>query len=947
MRAAFVRCVFAIALASAARAEHRGLPVLTVLPQSQHHGGAQTFDVTQDARGILYFGNLAGVLTYDGAWWRKIALPNDSAVFAVASDSAGLVAAGGVGELGYLATAPDGTLAYHSLMSQLPANARDVGEVRGICTTGRGFVFTAEHATIEWNGGAPRVIPPLGEAPPQRCEVIDGAIHLWGVDGLLRLENGRLVRAGLAGTIIDAAVDGGGRAIVAVRNDGLVAVKNGLPEPFAPEGSDWLRGKRVTDACRLRDGRIVVTTREDGVLLLRPDGAVDEIIEAVAGLPEEVLSAAAPDREGALWLAYHGPIVRVDLASPVTVLDRRRGVYGNASSIRSRDGKLWMTTSHGLFVIDSPGATARRVAGVAAPAWATLPDGDALLVGTSDGVYRLVEGTTPERIAGTQDLAVYDLVPSHRDPRRIWLATRASLGYLQREGGGWRYAAVPGTPRYVRSVVEENGVVWAGSVFDGVIRVDVDGRVSHFGSGEMEVYSIANRVVLVTAFKSISIVRDGRIVPDPLLGAVDAKNFFVVAEDAAGNVWLNSEPPRVAMKTEHGYARETRPLTGIGTGASLIRVVEDGSLWFATSEGFFRYASTPSDAAIPQPSPLLRRVMIASGDALDPTGISLAGGATSLRHAFGRLRIEFAPASYRPGVAYQYRLDPLDQTWSEWTSNSFIDYTHLDAGDYTFRIRARGATGAMSQETQWSFTVRPPWYRTPWAMLLFVLAGAALIAAIVKLRTRALRRRADRLVVQVEERTRELARTVDLLGQANAHLERLSLLDELTGIPNRRYFDRALAQAWDEAVRTRQPLSLIFLDLDHFKSLNDQRGHPAGDASLVQVARLLARKIRRSGDMVTRGGDVVARIGGEEFAILLTGTDAEGATRIAESLRASVEELAIAFESVMLRVTVSCGVASMEPLSSHAPDILVRRADRALYAAKAAGRNCVRGEQAA
>ncbi|HEX7808691.1 MAG TPA: GGDEF domain-containing protein, partial [Thermoanaerobaculia bacterium] len=186
-----------------------------------------------------------------------------------------------------------------------------------------------------------------------------------------------------------------------------------------------------------------------------------------------------------------------------------------------------------------------------------------------------------------------------------------------------------------------------------------------------------------------------------------------------------------------------------------------------------------------------------------------------------------------------------------------------------------------------------------------------------------------------------------LLETANAHLERLSLLDELTGIPNRRYFDRALAQAWDEATRTQQPLSLILLDLDHFKSLNDQRGHPAGDASLVQVARQLARKIRRSGDMVTRGGDVVARIGGEEFAILLTDTDADGARVIAETLRGAVEELVIAFESAMLRVTVSCGVASITPPASQSPDLLVRRADRALYAAKAAGRNCVRSEQAA
>src|SRR5690348_10706126 len=158
-----------LAVAVVARAEHRGLPVLNVFPQSLHRGGAQTFDAAQDPRGILYFGNLSGVITYDGAWWRTIALPNDSAVFAIESDGAGVVAAGGVGELGYL----DSALAYHSLIGQLPPQARDVGEVRGICTTGRGFVFTTERFTIEWNGGAPRVLAQhRGDAPPQRCSTI-------------------------------------------------------------------------------------------------------------------------------------------------------------------------------------------------------------------------------------------------------------------------------------------------------------------------------------------------------------------------------------------------------------------------------------------------------------------------------------------------------------------------------------------------------------------------------------------------------------------------------------------------------------------------------------------------------------------------------------------------------------------------------------------------------
>jgi diguanylate cyclase (GGDEF)-like protein len=301
-----------------------------------------------------------------------------------------------------------------------------------------------------------------------------------------------------------------------------------------------------------------------------------------------------------------------------------------------------------------------------------------------------------------------------------------------------------------------------------------------------------------------------------------------------------------------------------------------------------------------------------------------------LHRSFGRLRVEFAPLSFRPGVTYQYRLDPADESWSAWTLEPFIDYTRLDPGEYRFRLRARSAWGNVSEETEWSFRVLPPWYRTRWAMLLWLLAAALLVAAIVRIRTKALRRQAVRLRILVEERTEELQ-------QANAQLERLSLLDELTAIANRRYFQRALVDDWRGALEQQKPLALILLDLDHFKNLNDERGHPEGDAALVQVGRFLARELRRSGEMPGRITDIVARIGGEEFAVLLSNTTTDEALRMAERLRAGIESLPIG-------LTVSCGVASLTPTDPEGSNALIDRADRALYAAKAAGRNCVRAD---
>jgi diguanylate cyclase (GGDEF)-like protein len=359
----------------------------------------------------------------------------------------------------------------------------------------------------------------------------------------------------------------------------------------------------------------------------------------------------------------------------------------------------------------------------------------------------------------------------------------------------------------------------------------------------------------------------------------------------------------------------------------------DGVVWFASDKGLFRYEPRARPALVtPQPPPLIQRV-VAGKERVLLNDVSQGG--TKLRHNFGRMRIEFAPASYRPGVSYQYRLDPIDAGWSAWTDQPFIDYTTLGPNDYTFHLRARGPAMLVGDETRWSFAVLPPWYRTTWALALLALLVAGVVLAVFRVRTGALRSQAELLRARVAEQTAELQQTVQLLEVANTQLEALSLEDDLTGIANRRSFERALADEWNRARRHEQPLALVLLDLDHFKDLNDRRGHPAGDDCLRRVGAFLAESIKRS-------GEIVARYGGEEFAILLPGVEADIAIRVAETLRDGIERLAIPYGPGARRMTASCGVASMTPRSTLAAENLVAGADRALYAAKHSGRNCVR-----
>jgi diguanylate cyclase (GGDEF)-like protein len=177
-------------------------------------------------------------------------------------------------------------------------------------------------------------------------------------------------------------------------------------------------------------------------------------------------------------------------------------------------------------------------------------------------------------------------------------------------------------------------------------------------------------------------------------------------------------------------------------------------------------------------------------------------------------------------------------------------------------------------------------------------------------------------------REQELMEATCELEEANERLHDLCMLDELIEVFNRRRFDQVYAEEWARAIRQGTSLSLVFFDLDYFKPYNDTYGHLAGDACLKHIVQCVKSGLHRPGDFL-------ARYGGDEFVIVLPSTPLDGATQLAEDLRAKVEDLRIG-------ITISIGVASLVPGPDIAQSILTTAADQALYEAKHAGGNRVR-----
>ncbi|MGJ7489641.1 diguanylate cyclase domain-containing protein [Variovorax sp. ZT4R33] len=244
-----------------------------------------------------------------------------------------------------------------------------------------------------------------------------------------------------------------------------------------------------------------------------------------------------------------------------------------------------------------------------------------------------------------------------------------------------------------------------------------------------------------------------------------------------------------------------------------------------------------------------------------------------------------------------------------------ISFEHMQ--NYPLRI-----TVAVSKDDVLQDWRTASYLQSAWALLLYVIvawSGSSVILA--------MRRRID-----AETGLRDAR---DALAQANERLSHLAQYDGLTGLPNRRYFDARLLRLFGRAQRAARPLAVVLVDVDQFKSYNDCYGHVEGDECLRRVAQALRSVARRPGDFI-------ARYGGEEFAMLLPGTDADGAAQLAEAARAAVLGLQIPHEGTDLgRVSISLGVAAGVPGVDTEPYGLVRAADALLYLAKRDGRNRV------
>jgi len=663
------------------------------------------------------------------------------------------------------------------------------------------------------------------------------------------------------------------------------------------------------------------------------------------------------DREGNLWLASMNGLHRLG-EGLFRTWGAPEGLADTTFVVTGHDGDILAgSEGRGLFRLTPTGEISRMTTddGLSSNSISALmvDSQDRIWAGTFGGGINIIAGQTVRTIGSDDGLTSNHVFAIHEhSDGSVWVAAEGGINHLS-DGRIETITADEGLPAgVVRHIMEDDaGRLWF-SASDGVTRYD-NGRIDSWnlsGAPVSTTWADDDGAIWI-GMRNGGLVRmkDGELFRFDRSHGMPQQSVMAIVADDSGDLWLTGSNGLVRVsldaldavaegRAEKFEARLYNESDGLRSSQFLggfqpagMRA-DDGRLWFPTNRGLVVIDPHEADPTGRQLNLVIEQVRVNSEPTRPATELRLPATARALEIDYTAPRMS-APER----IQFRYRLLGFDDEWQPAGDRRTAYFTGVTPGPKTFEVQAStsGFDDPAAVVTQRLELYRAPfWYQTWWFICL-VLAGLLLAAfGVYRIAVRQSRLRERRLESLVNQRTRELRRAL-------VKVERISRMDGLTGVANRRYFEERLARLWFEAVEIQAPISVIMLDIDRFKQYNDSAGHQAGDDCLRKVASAL-----ESG--VVRDDDLVARYGGEEFVVLLPATDRSAALAVADRIRSAIVDLQIPHpdSDVAQVVTISLGVASARTGHIDSPEELIERADRALYRAKRGGRNRIVEDQA-
>ena len=764
----------------------------------QNYGaGSQNWDVQQDHLGRVWFGNRDGLLSFDGSRWQLFRLPNYTTVRSVKIDhKSGRIYVGGSGEFGYFeVTQKIPRPHYVSLSERLPANQRDFSEIWNIHILDNGAVlFQGDYKLFVAESDGIKVIP-VGEKITTTSK-IDTRIYIALQTGELKvLENGAVQTAPGTEPLLEKRIVGilpmkDGGLMIATSVDGLFSYKEGTLSPLSMDITPFLKTNQIFSATHSGDDYAFGTVNNGAVVKNLSDGRAT-YINKETGLQDNTVLNLGFDFTGDLWLCLDNGISYGLVDSPVYNFLSASGDAGAGYASLLSANRLFLGTNRGLYSTDIPTTnsfsppTLQRI--LSGQVWSIDSIGSDIFFSTDNGIYQSGRaGGTPVKIPDI-DIGTWSILPLRSDGGREEALVSTYNGFyrLSKNGGRWQnmgkvegYEDVGG-----RFYQDSEGYIWIAHWIKGVYRLHLSSEGDRFDSVKLftsreglpadrdnSIFLQDGQIKFSTASGGIYYpASSGKIVKDEKLSKnlplkypahiipVSNGTFLALSQELS---W------KIQKKADGNYSIDSislKPLSNsLIPGFEHVGSIGENRILVSNQEGFFsidldnikrRNWSTPVFVE-----------SLFAGDSLifsslPPDFIP----EIRLPYQLNSITFNFASPEYRfeNGVLYSYRLENYDSDWSLPSGMDSKEYTKLTEGDYIFHLRAyNSVTGEISQYSL-PFKIRPPWYRSVIAWIIYALLILGAIFAAFRLVRYYSQRSALKVKRQKEEEMERLRREAE------------------------------------------------------------------------------------------------------------------------------------------------------------------------------------------
>jgi ligand-binding sensor domain-containing protein/DNA-binding CsgD family transcriptional regulator len=746
-----------------------GDPPVLNFSKKAYKAGTQVWDIAQDARGVMWFGNNEGLLEFDGIHWRLHPLPNRTIVRSVRAGLKGRVYVGGQDEFGYFAPEPNGSLAYHSLKPLVPNSEQRLGDVWNISVRSDGVFFRTDHQVFHYQD---EQLTPLFPAGGNMHFMGDWQGKLLMQDGQFRLytfENGRLqalqrpaeFRFGTISGVLQYSSD---TTLVTTIKNGIFYFDGHQFIPWKTQDDPFLKNNIIFCSGMLNDGKIALGTSLNGLVTLDRQRRIYHHLNKTSGLQNNTILSLFAPKQGGLWLGLDNGIDFVDVHSPFTTIFPDGELQGTGYSAQVFGGHIYFGTNTGLYgtrwanyYTPRERRHFQKVQHSEGQVWSLNEVGGSLLMGHHEGAFEVL-GMTAKKLTNLQ--GVWKFVPI--SPAYAVAGHYNGLAFFKKTPAGWGFeATLSGLTESSRLLAKDDqGNIWMAHPYRGIFRVRVNlpeqqlsadffdqqqGLPSALGN---HLFQLGENIVFTGEMGIFNFSREqNRFLADANFEQIFGPNAHVryLKQDQAGNIWYATDRETGLLMVENNtLGKNVRrvPIPELSArltvGFQFILPVDQQNVFVATDQGFIHF--NPAVYFSQKDSSLrlvLHEVRLKNGADSVLYGGNLVGqegpAEVTLSARQNSLAFAFSATDY-PGsefVRYSHFLEGADQDWSDWTSETDLIFNNLHPGEYTFRLKARNQHGVESPVLSFRFTVLPPWYASQWAYLFYFLMLAGLVLGFI------------------------------------------------------------------------------------------------------------------------------------------------------------------------------------------------------------------------